>query len=442
MKAAYVRGRLISENISLVQEMVHSMKRQSGRVGSLALKMDMSKAFDRLECDFLMQVLKQFGFCDKWCHLIHQCISTTQVEVLLNGSPCQYFHPSRGIRQGDPFSPYLFIIDMESLSRRLAFCEQTKIIPGVKIARRAPKINHLLFANVCLLFSKENLDQTRKLLEVIEEFNKFSGQVINFNKSSLYFSNNVRPSACETLAGILQVSIMDSSEKYLRLPFFIGRDKKIPFYSLVEKIDTRLSMRNSTNLSEPGRTIMIKHVLNALPVHHMTSFKLPDQTVKKLNSIPGKFWRRKDTNKGAIISWSNLSRYKEEGGLGFRDLECFNKALLSKSAWRLCTRGFDLWFDAMGAKYYPNGDIFEYTVKDDSSYAWRSISSQIQFIKENNFWNLGNGSLIRIWKDVWIPGLDSPPEPKTNSRKMYGYLVLTLLLNLKQILLILLLFLG
>ncbi|XP_026396933.1 uncharacterized protein LOC113291637 [Papaver somniferum] len=288
MQAAYVPRRLISENVFLIQEMVHFMKKQSGRVGSFALKMDMSKAFDKLYWNFLLEVLEKFGFSDKWCHLIHQCISTTQVEVLLNGSPYD-----------------------------------------------------------CLLFAKANLDHTRKLVEVIEEFSNCYGQVINFNKYSIYFSNNVSPSSSETLAGILQVPIMDPKEKYL-----------------AEKMEKRLSKWNSTNLSEPGRSVMVKHVLNAIPVHHMTSFKLPDQTIKEINTMQGKFWRTNDSNKGAIISWTNLSRDKEDGGLGFRDLECFNKALLSKSAWRLCTISDDLWSKAMGAKYYPNDDIFQHTVKD------------------------------------------------------------------------------
>lgn len=112
MKDAYVPGRLISENVCLVQEIVQAMKRKEGRTGHLALKMDMSKAFDRLEWSFLIDVLKKFGFGDKFCQLIHQCVSTTQIEVLLNGSPTKSFTLTRGIRQEDPLSPYLFILAM------------------------------------------------------------------------------------------------------------------------------------------------------------------------------------------------------------------------------------------------------------------------------------------------------------------------------------------
>lgn len=113
---------------------------------------------------------------------------------------------------------------------------------------------------------------------------------VKLSISIVYFSKNVSPSACKTIGGILQVPIMDPKEKYLGHPFFIGRNKKVPFSVFVEKMETRLSKWNSSNLSEPRRTIMVNHVINAILVHHMTSFKLSDQTIKDLNnSIQGKF---------------------------------------------------------------------------------------------------------------------------------------------------------
>lgn len=110
---------------------------------------------------------------------------------------------------------------MESSSRVLSHCERTNQLTGMKISRSAPKINHLLFADDCLLFCKTTLDQTNKLLQVIEEFSACLGQLINFNKYVVYFSLNMEPSSCQIFSGILQVREMNlKEEQYLGLPFF------------------------------------------------------------------------------------------------------------------------------------------------------------------------------------------------------------------------------
>ncbi|XP_026377899.1 uncharacterized protein LOC113272244 [Papaver somniferum] len=112
--------RVISENTCLVKEIVQATKRKEGMTSHLALKMDMYKAFDRLEWSFLLDILKQFGFSEKFRQLISQCISITQIEILLNGCETSSFKSSRAIRQGDPLSLYLFILAMESFSRYMA----------------------------------------------------------------------------------------------------------------------------------------------------------------------------------------------------------------------------------------------------------------------------------------------------------------------------------
>ncbi|XP_026410598.1 uncharacterized protein LOC113305814 [Papaver somniferum] len=149
---------------------------------------------------------------EKRRQLISQCISTKQIEVMLNGSPTSAFKPSRGIRQGDPLSPYLFILAVESFSRYLAHCENSGQLTGIKNSRSAPKINHLLFAYDCLLFCKDNDTQVNKLLQVIDQFYKCSGQLINFNKSAIYFSSNMDPESCQPISGALQVRYLNISK--------------------------------------------------------------------------------------------------------------------------------------------------------------------------------------------------------------------------------------
>ncbi|XP_026384998.1 uncharacterized protein LOC113280606 [Papaver somniferum] len=254
MQFACVLGRLNSENICIVQEIVQAMKRKEGKAGHLALKMDMSKAFDRLEWTFLINVRKEFGFGDKFCQLVHQCISSTQIEIMLNGAPTALFFPSRGIRQGGPLSPYLFILAMESFSGYLAYYEDNDTLTGMNISCSAPKINHLLFADDCILFCKSNQAHTSKLLQVINHFSSCSGQIINFNKSALFFSSNMEPTDIQDVSGFLQIRELNiKEEKCLVLPFFVGRNKRIPFFILVDKMDHKFSKWNASNMSETSR---------------------------------------------------------------------------------------------------------------------------------------------------------------------------------------------
>ncbi|XP_026410452.1 uncharacterized protein LOC113305650 [Papaver somniferum] len=319
--------------------------------------MNMSKSFDRLEWSFLLDMLDKFGFSQKFCQLISQCITTTQIDIQFNGSPCKPFISSRGIRQGDPFSPYLFIIAMDPFSRYLAHCEASKQLTGMKISKSAPKINHLLFADDCFLFCKSNLTRVKKLLQDI--------------------------------SGIMEVRELNiKEEKYLGLHFFVGQNKRIPFSVLAEKMDHRLSRWNGSNMSEAARTVTVKHVTSEIPIHHMTSFKLPDTTIKKMKSTQQAFWRNKKTCKGRhVTTWKRVQKPKEEGGLGLRDLSIFNRALLAKSAWKLCADNESVMTMSLQAKYFPDGECC---------------------------WNVGDGQKIQIWKHRWIPSISSPPQPKQN----------------------------
>ena len=111
----------------------------------MALKLDMSKGYDHIKWNFLIELLQSMGFSQKWQNLIFNCISTVSFSVLLNGSPCQKFHPQRGLHQGDPLSPYLFILCAEVFSGLLNKAQAEKGLHGIEIARGAPRINHLFF---------------------------------------------------------------------------------------------------------------------------------------------------------------------------------------------------------------------------------------------------------------------------------------------------------
>ena len=124
MQTTFIEGRMGTDNVIIAQELIYSLRKRKGRTGFMVVKIDLEKAYDRLEWSFIKMVLEHFGFPEMLINLIMCCVSTTTTSILFNGGKLDSFQPSRGIRQGDPISPYLFLLCMEFLGAQItSMCE-------------------------------------------------------------------------------------------------------------------------------------------------------------------------------------------------------------------------------------------------------------------------------------------------------------------------------
>ena len=236
-QSAFIPGRLITDNVLVAYETLHSMHcRKTGKKGMLALKLDISKTYDRVEWEFLRKMMAKLGFPDAWIERVMTCVSTPSYSVRINGKAFGNITPSRGLRQGDPLSPYLFLLCAEGFTALLAKAEAEGRIHRAAIGRSAPTISHLFFADDSLLFCRATHEEVRCISNILQLYAASSSQCINFEKSSVYFSSNTMGLQREAIKSELGVKEVDRFESYLGLPTLVGRAKYRTFSFLKDRV--------------------------------------------------------------------------------------------------------------------------------------------------------------------------------------------------------------
>ena len=167
------------------------MRKKKGKEKWMAIKLDMKKAYDRLEWPFILNVLRNFGFNERWINWISECISTTSFSILITSSPFGFFQLQRGLRQGDPLSLFLFIIAVEVLSKLLQKDEEINKLKGIKLAKGCQPISHLQFVDDLFIFGRADEENIRSIKECLFTYSSWSRQKINTHKSTMVFSKNL-----------------------------------------------------------------------------------------------------------------------------------------------------------------------------------------------------------------------------------------------------------
>ncbi|PNX78963.1 ribonuclease H, partial [Trifolium pratense] len=404
-QSAFVEGRSILDNALIAIEIIHAMKRKTrGLKGDLALKIDISKAYDKVDWGFLRGMLERLGFANKWIYWMMLCVSSVTYSVLVNYEKVGPIFPGRGLRQGDPLSPYLFILVTEGLSSLIKDSVARGDIHGIKICRGAPPVSHLLFADDCFLFCRSNLDETRHLMNILKTYGEAAGQEINLTKSEVFFSRNISFAAQEDLSRIMGVRHVLGTGNYLGLPSMIGRKKKVIFSYIKDRIWKRINSWRGRALSKAGKEVMIKSVLQAIPSYVMSIYLLPESTIQEIERMINSFWWGGGAkNKGIKwLAWDRMTYSKALGGMGFRDFHHFNLAMIAKQGWNIMTKPHTLMAQIYKARYFPKSSLFEAQLGHNPSYAWRGIWKSRQVLMNGCRWSIGNGANIKVMSDPWL----------------------------------------
>lgn len=229
-----MEGRFILDNSQIAFEIIHKLKLKTrGNFSELALKIDISKAYDKVDWNFLKNTMLSMDFSDKWVQWMMMCVTLVNYSVLVNSNRVRPIQPRRGLRQGDPLSPYLFILIAEGLSSLIRSAANKGDIHSIKIYWGALTMSHLLFADYCFLFCEANLNEVHHLMETLKVYEEARTQ---FEQVRSFFNRNLSIQAKEDLSRIMGVRHVMGTGTHLGLPSMIGRSKKAIFMFIKDRI--------------------------------------------------------------------------------------------------------------------------------------------------------------------------------------------------------------
>ncbi|KAJ9558860.1 LOW QUALITY PROTEIN: hypothetical protein OSB04_013474 [Centaurea solstitialis] len=411
-QSAFIKDRNILDGVLIANEVVDFIRNRKRK--GLIFKVDFEKAYDTVDWNFLLETMNRMGFGKKWIGWIAACLNSSSMSVLVNGSPTKEFLMGKGLRQGDPLAPFLFLLVAENLHLLVEEAKEKGLFGGLLIGNEGLEISHLQYADDAIFFAKWSLRNIRNLIKILDCFHAISGLKINMRKSKI-FGLGVQEEEVHSWAmgvGCVGGSLPFS---YLGIPVGASMSKKLNWRPVVEKVRSRLASWKARIISFGGRLTLVKSVLGSLPLYFLSLFRAPSGVISEIESIRKNFFWGGGRGGGemlnkahAWVNWDTCLKPFEKGGINIGCLRDMNWALLAKWWWRFRVDDNSLWGRLIKSIYGMEGGLgdSESDIRGGGGSVWKNIvkvGDGLGIHFSDSFRKVvGDGSDTRFWKDRWL----------------------------------------
>ncbi|XP_060968731.1 uncharacterized protein LOC133036230 [Cannabis sativa] len=366
-QGAFVKNRLLAHNIMIFQDLLKGYTRRVVSARCI-MKIDLRKAYDTVDWHFVEDILNNLCFPSRFIHWLLVCLRGTNYFLLLNGRIQGSFKGEKGLRQGDPLSPLLFVLIMEYLSRLLSQVSNKKEFGFHPLCKNL-RLTNLCFADDLIIFCKGNMKSVELVNDAFQEFCQATGLSANKKKSHIYFGGVKE----ETKINILALTQMEEGSfplNYLGVKLRPTKWKASDCGVILDKLRLKLNGWASRNLSFAGRAQLIQSVLLGIHTFWMSLFILPQKIVAAIDKNCRDFLWGMNGNRSKLHtpSWGKVCLPKHSGGIGFREGKLWNVALIAKHLWALSNKQDNLWVKWINSIYLKGQDVWSYLVKPDRFY--------------------------------------------------------------------------
>jgi hypothetical protein len=325
-QTAFIKKRCIHDNFIYLQEVIKDLHKK--RISALFLKLDISKAFDSVSWPYLLDVMEYLGFGQSWRNWVSSLWGTASSSFLVNGMLGKRILHCRGVRQGDPLSPMLFLLAMEPLHRLFQKAQDLGLLDSLSASCDTFRMSP--YADAAATFVNPTEKDMKTAIEIMHIFESASGLKANMSKTECF------PIQCAStnlhFLDQFNLRISHFPCRYLGLPLHFRKPTREMIEPFIQKIGNRLLGWQRGLFSYPGRELLVKSVLSAMPTFFLTAFKMPKWAFAKVDRIRRSFlWKGKSPGfvRGGhcLINWQTCLRPRKWGGLGIKDLEKFSRAL-------------------------------------------------------------------------------------------------------------------